>query len=191
MFKQKRHTGKLASAIAATSIFSGLAIFSAVAANAADVTAPKLMLTAYINGAGGESVMAGKYDEALTEIKRDRSASSDTYTAKITNQCVTYAVMRQLPQALSACDEALRAAKYDRMSTLRYAPGAVSQNSYVAIAYTNRAVVHMMSKDVEGAKSDLARAKSLAPDAEFVSKNLLAMGTTSSKIAQLDVAPIR
>jgi len=184
VLKQKRHTGKLA-AIAATSIFA------AVAANAADVTAPKLMLTAYINGAGGESVMAGKYDEALTEIKRDRSASSDTYTAKITNQCVTYAVMRQLPQALSACDEALRAAKYDRMSTLRYAPGSLSQNSYVAIAYTNRAVVHMMSKDVEGAKSDLARAKSLAPDADFVSKNLLAMEMSSSKIAQLYVAPIR
>ena len=184
MFSQKRHTGKLA-AIAATSIFS------AVAAHASDVTAPKLVLTAYINGAGGESVMAGKYDAALTEIKRDRSASSDAYTAKINNQCVTYAVMKQLPQAMSACDEALRAAKADRISALRYSPGSVIQNSYVAIAYTNRAVVHMMTKDVEGAKSDLARAKSLAPDAEFVSKNLLAMETSSSKIAQLNVAPVR
>jgi tetratricopeptide (TPR) repeat protein len=184
VFSQKRHTGKLA-AIAATSIFS------AVAAHASDVTAPKLVLTAYINGAGGESVLAGKYDAALTEIKRDRSASSDLYTAKITNQCVTYAAMKQLPQAMSACDEALRAAKYDRISALRYAPGSVIQNSYVAIAYTNRAVVHMMAKDVEGAKSDLARAKSLAPDAEFVSKNLLAMETSSSKIAQLNVAPVR
>jgi len=190
VLKQKRHTGKLAAATAAIP-FSALAIFSAVAANAADVTAPKLMLTAYINGAGGESVMAGKYDEALTEIKRDRAASSDAYTAKITNQCVTYTVMKQIPQAMSACDEALRAAKYDRLSALRFAPGSAIQNSYVAIAYTNRAVVHMMAKDIEGAKSDLARAKSLAPDAEFVSKNLLAMETSSSKIAQVNVAPVR
>src|SRR3569833_1834969 len=60
VLKQKRHTGKLA-AITATSIYA------AVAANAADVTAPKLMLTTKNKGAGGESVMAGKYDEALTE----------------------------------------------------------------------------------------------------------------------------
>ncbi len=184
MFSQKRHTGKLA-AIAATSIFS------AVAAHASDVTAPKLVLTAYVNGAGGESVMAGKYDAALAEIKKDRSASSDAYTAKVTNQCVAYAAMKQLPQAMSACDEALRTAKYDRISTLRYSPGSIAQNSYVAIAYTNRAVVHIMAKDPEGAKSDLARAKSLAPDAEFVSKNLLAMETSASKIAQLNVAPVR
>jgi len=184
VFSQKRHTGKLA-AIAATSIFS------AVAAHASDVTAPKLVLTAYINGAGGESVMAGQYDTALSEIKRDRSASSDLYTAKITNECVTYAAMKQLPQAKSACDEALRAAKFDRISALRYSPGSAQQNAYVAIAYTNRAVVSMMSKDVESAKSDLAHAKSLAPDAEFVSKNLLAMETSSSKIAQLNVVPVR
>jgi hypothetical protein len=184
VFTQKRHTGKLA-AIAATSIFS------AVAANAADVTAPKLVLTAYLNGAGGESVMAGKYDAALTEIKRDRSASSDLYTAKITNQCVTYAVMKQLTQAKSSCDEALRAAKYDRLGAMRFAPGSTIQNAYLAIAYTNRAVVQMMAKDVEGAKSDLARAKSLAPDAAFVSQNLLAMETSSSKIAQLNVMPVR
>src|SRR5262245_25558487 len=184
VFTQKRHTGKLA-AIAATSIFS------AVAAHAADVTAPKLILTAYVNGTGGESVMAGKYDDALTEIKRDRAASSDRYTAKITNECVTYAVMRQLPQAKSAGDEALRAAKYDRMGALRFSAGSALQNSYLAIAYTNRAVVQMMAKDVEGAKSDLARAKSLAPEADFVSKNLLAMETSSSKIAQVNIAPVR
>jgi hypothetical protein len=176
---------------AGATALAAASILSAVAAHAADVTSPKLVLTAYINGAGGEAVMAGKYDAALTQIKRDRSASSDAYTAKITNQCVTYAALRQIPQAMSACDEALRAAKYDRIATLRYAPGASYQNSYVAIAYTNRAVVHMMAKDVEGAKSDLARAKSLAPDAEFVSQNLLAMETSSSQIAQLNVAPVR
>jgi hypothetical protein len=186
MSSQKRHTGKLAAtAIAAASILS------AVAAHAADVTSQKLVLTAYINGAGGESAIAGKYDAALTEIKKDRSASSDMYAAKITNQCVTYAAMKLIPQAMSACDEALRAAKYDRLAALRYAPGSSQQNTYVAIAYTNRAVVHMMAKDVEGAKSDLARAKSLVPDAEFVSKNLLAMETSSSKIAQVNPVPVR
>jgi hypothetical protein len=183
VFSQKRHTGKLA--IAAASILS------AAAAHASDVTAPKLVLTAYINGAGGESVMAGKYDDALTAIKHDRSASSDLYTAKITNQCVTYTAMKLLPQAKSSCDEALRAAKYDRAAAQRFSPGSRLQNEYVAIAYTNRAVILMLTKDAEGAKSDMAHAQSLAPSAEFVSRNLLAMQTPASKIAQLSVAPAR
>lgn len=188
MFSQKRHTGKLAKSATAIAAAS---LISIAAAHASDVAAPKLVLTAYVNGAGGPSVLAGNYDAALTEIKKDRSTSSELYTAKITNQCVTYAVMKQLPQAMSACDEALRAAKYDRIAAERYAPGSSIQNAYVAIAYTNRAVVHMMAKDPERAKSDLARAKSLAPDAEFVSKNLLAMEGSASKIAQLSVSPTR
>src|SRR5262245_12516591 len=103
VFTQKRHTTKLA--IAATSVLV------AVSAHAEEVAVPKLVLTAFINGAGGESVMAGRYDAALTEIKGDRSASSDAYTARITNQCVVYAAMKQLQQAKSACDEAVRAAR--------------------------------------------------------------------------------
>jgi hypothetical protein len=183
VFTQKRHTGKLA--IAATSILS------AVAAHAADVTAPKLTLTAYINGAGGEKVMAGKFDEALTEIKQARYVASDEYTAKVTNQCVVYAATKLLPQAKSACDEALRAAKADRMGALRFSSGSSVQNGYLAIAYANRAVVQMMAKNPEAAKSDMARAKSLAPDAGFVSQNLLAMETSASKIAQVNAAPAR
>ena len=185
MFTQKRHTGKLATAIAAASILS------AAAAHAADVTAPKLVLTAYVNGVGGESVMAGKFDAALTQIKRDRSASSDEYSAKVTNECVTYAAMKQLPQAMSACDAAIRSARADRFGALRVSSGASIQNGYLAIAYANRAVVQMMAKNPDAAKSDLARAKSLAPDAEFVSKNLVAMESSASKIAQVNVAPTR
>lgn len=185
MFTQKRHTGKLATAIAAASILS------AAAAHAADVAAPKLVLTAYINGVGGESVMAGNYDAALTEIKRNRSVSSEAYSAKVTNECVTYAAMKQLSQAMSSCEAALRAAKADRMGALRFSSGANIQNGYLAIAYANRAVVQMLSKHPDAAKSDMARAKSLAPDAEFVSKNLLAMESSTSKIAQVGIAPVR
>jgi hypothetical protein len=178
MITHKHHARRLA--LAATSILT------AAAAHAADVAAPKMVLTAYVNGAGGESVMAGKFDAALTEIKRNRYASAEEYTAKVTNQCVAYAAMKQLPQAMSACDEALRSARYDQMSARSL--GTRIQNSYVAIAYTNRAVVQMMARNPEAAKSDMARAKSLAPDATFVSDNLLAMERSASKIAQVDLA---
>ena len=185
MFSQKRLTGKLAmSALAATSILSA-------AAYASDVTAPKLTLTAFVNGAGGESVMAGKYDEALSEIKYDRTSGADAYTARVTNECVAYAAKKQITEALSACDKAVKAANYERMMAQRFSPGASFQTSYLAIAYTNRAIIHTLAKDLESAKSDMARAQSLAPSAEIVTQNMLAMQTSASKIAQLGVTPAR
>ena len=187
MFSHKRHIGtiaKSATAIAACSILS------MAAAQAAEITSP-MMLTAYINAPGGESVLAGKYDAALAEIKSDRSSSSIAYTGKMTNLCVAYTAMKQLTEALSACDSAVRSAKDDRFSAQRYSAGTQAENAYVAIAYTNRAVAHMMAKDTASAKVDMERAKSLAPSAEFVSKNLAAVQGSGSKIAQLDVAPSR
>ena len=79
----------------------------------------------------------------------------------------------------------------DRLSAQRYTPGSARENSYVAIAYTNRAVASMMAKDSVSAKSDLDRAKSLAPSAEYVSRNIAAVQTKGSTIAKLDVAPAR
>ncbi len=188
MFSHKRHTGKLAKSATAIAIAS---ILSVAAAQASDMPRTPMMLTAYVNGVGGESVMAGKYDAALAEIKHDHSMSSMEYTAKVTNLCVAYTVKKQLTESMSACDSAVQAAKNDRMTSQRYWPASIRENSYVAIAYANRAVAHMMAKDSESAKLDLARAKSLAPSAEFVSKNLAAIESASSKIAQLDVAPSR
>ncbi len=183
VFTQKRHTGKLA--IAATSILS------AVAAHAADVTAPKLVLTAYVNGVGGEAVMAGKFDAALTEIKRNRNVSSDAVHRE------THQRMRRLhgDETAAASEELVRrgapCSKARSPGRAALLVGSNIQNEYLAIAYANRAVVQMMQKNPDAAKADMAHAKSLAPDAEFVSKNLLAMNSPASKIAQVTAAPSR
>jgi hypothetical protein len=73
VFSHKRHTGKLAKSATAIAIAS---ILSVAAAQASDMPRTPMMLTAYVNGVGGESVMAGKYDAALAEIKHDHSMSS-------------------------------------------------------------------------------------------------------------------
>jgi hypothetical protein len=187
VFSQKRHTRKFAKS---ATIAAASSLLFAVAAQAEAAGSP-MTLTAYTNGAGGESLTTGKYDMALVELKSDRSTTSSAYSAKINNLCVAYAIKRQLTEAKSACDAAVKAAKYDRLSSQRYAPGSVRENSYVAIAYTNRAIVHMLSKDTASAKADLDRAKSLAPTADFVARNMAAVQNSRSTIAQLDVAPSR
>jgi hypothetical protein len=187
VFSQKRHTGKFAT----TATIAAASVLFVAGAQAADVAKTQMVLTAYVNGAGGQSLTSGKYDAAFAEIQADRTYSSSAYSAKMNNLCVAHAAKRQLTQAKSACDAAVKAAKYDKINAQRYSPGSARENAYVAIAYVNRAVVHMMAKDSVSAKSDLARAKSLAPTAEFVSKNLLAVQNTRSTIAQLEVAPSR
>jgi hypothetical protein len=188
VFSHQRHIRKFAKSAAFVAASS---ILFVAATQATEVTGDKLMLTAYVNGSGGESLMSGKYDVALAEMATDRANGSTAYSAKMNNLCVAYAAKKQLTEAKVACTAAVKAAKYDRLSSQRFAPGSSRENSYVAIAYTNRAVVSMLTKDEAGAKEDLARAKSLAPTAEFVSRNLAAVQNARSTIAKLDVAPAR
>ena len=188
MFSQKRHSGKLAKS---ATMIAASSLLLVAAAQAADVAGSPMVLTAYTNGAGGTSLTSGQYDAALTEIKRDRTSNSMLYSAKLNNLCVTYAITKKLSDAKSACDAAVKAAKYDKLSAQRYSPGSSRENAYVAIAYTNRAVVHLMSKDQAKATADLTKAKSLAPTADFVARNMAAAQSSRSTIAQLEVAPSR
>jgi len=185
---QNRHKGKFAKP-AALLVASSLLI--AAGAHAADAARSSPVLTAYSNGAGGEALLAGKYEAALAEIKHFRPQSQMASSAKANNLCVAYVAVKQMEQAKSACKLALRAAKQDKISGTRFAPGSSRENAYLAIAYANRAVAHLMASDPTTARQDLARAQSLAPQAEFVSKNMAALQSSRSTIAQLEVAPSR
>jgi hypothetical protein len=188
VFSQNRHKGMLAKSATLIAISS---ILSVAAAHAASVTSSPMVLTAYVNGAGGESILAGKLDQALVEIKNARTPTSVEYTAMMNNLCVIYAAKKQVKEATSTCSSALKLAKYDRITSQRYAPGSARENAYVAIAYANRAVAHLMANDTARAQEDLSRAKSLAPSADFVSKNVLAAQGARSTIAQVEAAPSR
>lgn len=164
----------------------------ATGAQATETAHTPLVLTAYSNGAAGKSLLAGDYAAALTELQHTKSYVTLAASAKATNLCVAYAATRQLPEAKAACDSALQQAKYDRLTASRLTPGMSHENAYVAIAYANRAVVSLLSKDEAGARADLERAQKLAPDADFVARNLTAMAAKSrNTIAQLEVAPSR
>jgi tetratricopeptide (TPR) repeat protein len=188
VFSHNRHKWMLAKSATLVAISS---ILSVAGAQAAGVTHSPMVLTAYVNGAGGESILAGKLDEALAQIEKARTPTSVEYTAKMNNLCVIYTAKKQLEEAARACNSALKLAKYDRITSQRYAPGSSRENAYVAIAYANRAVAHMMANDEARAKDDLARAKSLAPSADFVSKNVLAAQSPRSTIAKIEAAPSR
>jgi len=155
-------------------------------AQATETAYQPLVLTAFSNGVGGAKLLDKKYGEALVEIRRYKPQSSLTSSAKANNLCVALAATRQLVEAKAACDAALISAKAENVSAARFT-GRLGDNSELAVAYSNRAVVYALTQDMASAKADLERAQMLAPKAEFVSRNLAAAAFSRSTIAQLDV----
>jgi len=185
VFSHNRHTRSVALLAASVALI-------ATGAQATQAVRPKLVLTAYSNGVGGETLLKGNYSQALTEIQHARPQWMIAASAKATNLCVAYTAMKQLTEAKAACDSAVKQAKYDRMSASRFSLSTKYENGYVAIAYANRAVVHMLSKDEASAKADLEKAKALAPEADFVARNVAAVDSKLARtIAQVEVSPSR
>lgn len=189
MFSYNRHTRSVAKSV---SLLVASTLLASAGAQAAETVHTPMVLTAYSNGAGGTSLLKGDYTDALTQIQHYKPQMMIAASAKATNLCVAYTATKQLPEAKTACDSALKQAKYDRLSASRFTPGASHENAYVAIAYANRAVVHMLASDEASAKADLEKAKMLAPNADYVARNALAVASKArSTIAQIQVTPSR
>jgi hypothetical protein len=181
--RHKRSVATAVSLLVATS-----AALHVAGAQAAETAHTPLVLTAYSNGVGGKDLIDKHYDEALTAIRAYKPQLSVMASAKANNLCVALTATRQLTEAKVACSNALKAAKYEKLSSARIAPGGSEENSYIAIAYANRAVAYILSQDMASAKADLERAQALAPSAEFVARNVAAVANSRSTIAQLDVS---
>ena len=184
MFSFHRHTR---SAARAAALLVASTAFCIAGAQATETAHMPLVLTAYSNGIGGAKLIDKKYDAALVEIRRNKPQSSLASNAKMNNLCVALTATRQLVEAKAACTAALSSAKAEKLSAARFT-GGLSDNSELAVAYSNRAVVYALSQDMASAKADLERAQVLAPKAEFVARNLAAAAFNRSTIAQLDVA---
>ena len=153
---------------------AGLALALVSGAALADGAQP-FTLTAYTDAAGGEAVVAGRYRDALQELKGRGGAMDLDPSATDTNRCVAYAMTLQARAARAACDTAVRAASKQR-NTLPAWLGwfGRSADERLALAYANRAVVYWMSHDEAAARKDLANALALSPKAGFVAHNIAA-----------------
>jgi hypothetical protein len=171
-------------------------LLASVAASLSAVTQAQpdspFLLTAYADAVGGERLIAGQYDTALVQIRNATQTDVNAEGVNKTNACVALAVLKQLDQARQACDEAVTAANRDKL----HSSGVVSksrldENESVAIAYTNRAVVHSLANEAVSSAEDLAEAHSLAPTSEFVARNIAAFRTSRNVAAGLQVVSRR
>lgn len=144
-------------------------------------------LTAFSNTASGNSLVHGDYQLALRQL--DFDAHSLDNVTEVTNRCVALTVTRKLQEARPACDAAVRAAKAD-LTSLPVSMSWARQDyrNYLALAYSNRAVLSWALNDTAGAQADLQKAAAVAPKAQFVARNLTALQSHAA-VAQVSVVP--
>lgn len=150
------------------------------------------VMTAYSDAVGGSQLLSGQYSAALVQIRGAQGSSGSPDLVKETNACVAFAMLRKLAEARAACDAAVTAATADRSHT----GGVVSksrlqENAAVAIAFSNRAIVHALSNEAVGSAEDLADAHLLSPQSEVVGRNIAVFRQLPGSATQLAVAAWR
>lgn len=138
----------------------------------------RFVFTAYSDAAGGAEVISGRYRAALEEMSGDAGNVALDPSALNTNRCIAYSMTLQWRQAHAACDAAIRAASAQRdLPPKGRNRSHDSDDDYLALAYTNRAILEWMSSDEAAARKDLAKAQEIAPQSDFVAQNFAALET--------------
>jgi hypothetical protein len=158
----------------------------------AATSAHNFVLTAYSNGLGGAELVSGNYAAAAEALHYQPASTAFDASTTSNNRCVALAMIKQWDSARIACDQAVRDAQQEKALLPSYQYWARKvKNDYLALALSNRAVLHWMSADTVAAANDLKRAESLSPNADFVTRNRAALeySHSSPAMAQVSVAP--
>jgi len=158
----------------------------------AATSAHNFVLTAYSNGVGGAELISGNYAAAAAALHYQPAISAFDASTTSNNRCVALAMIKDWNSARSACDQAVRDAQQEKALLPSYQYWARKvKNDYLALALSNRAVLHWMSADAVAAANDLKKAESLSPKADFVTRNRAALEYSQSNpaMAQVSVVP--
>jgi tetratricopeptide (TPR) repeat protein len=161
-------------------------LWIATTANAAQQGADQFMVTVYSDSRGSQELLSGHYDAALARIEASQGLDEANRFEAATNLCVAQMMAGRFGSARTACDAAVKTARSAAIATPTWGPPAGgAYQADVAIAYSNRAVLHWLTDDTQSAASDLAQAKRFAPKADFVAHNLTALYAQGQTLAQL------
>ena len=144
----------------------------APSAQCANVPSP-LYLTVFTDAPGGSVLLEGDYANAIGEIRKMNRVPAVT-SLHVTNLCVAQIVSREWADARSTCDAAIKAARLDKVRAPSWPSARTRYKDFVAVAYSNRAVLSLLSSEMTAGEDDLLRAQKIAPRAQFVKLNLAA-----------------
>jgi hypothetical protein len=154
--------------------------------------AHNFVLTVYSNGMAGTELISGNYAAASEALHSHPVISELDASTTSNNRCVALAMTKQWDSARIACNQAVREAQQEKAMLPSYQYWARKyKNDYLAVALSNRAVLHWMSSDSAAAANDLKKAEALSPNADFVTRNRAALeySHTNGAVAQVAVTP--
>ena len=177
-------------------VYCGLAAAVALllgSAVQAETSSHTFVLTAYSNGRGGAELMSGNYAAAAEALHSQRAAlrvgpehdQQQPLRGARHDQTVGFRPHRLRPGRT-------RCPAGEGIVALLPVLGAQGcKNDYLALALSNRAVLHWMSADSGGRGNDLKRAESLSPEGRFRHAQPLGPGVLAAHpaLAQVSVAP--
>jgi hypothetical protein len=134
-----------------------------------------LVMASYTDSRGGLSLERGRAAQALEQLQGRRDSRKSSF--ELTNQCVAHTVLRQFAEAGRSCDAAVERTLSVRNEMGNRLGGARRVfDRDVGVAYSNRAVMHLLSGDEVAAHKDLSQARKLTPNASYVMRNVEAAG---------------
>ena len=148
---------------------------------AASADEPAFTMTTITDSAHGAEIAAGKYEQAIEKIT---AADDDGTYFNSTNLCVAYTKTGNVVDALTACDAAIEQANsmsFDRRSysmsldRQRYSSKSLQERTrkkYLALALSNRGVLHAATGDVELARQDFVEALGVSARSSVAKANL-------------------
>jgi len=160
-------------------------VLATLAAGAAAQAAQpaKAVLRGYLDGAAGTALMSGNYTAVILQLSHHGSLYLSDALSASTNLCVAYTMTHQFAAAAPECDAAVDLARHDGVGPTLAA--RASYEEHLALAYSNRAVLHAMMAQPQRAADDIARAHALAPSADFVSQNLTAIAPSAAALPKV------
>ena len=165
------------------------AAVSLLLGSAAQAGEHNFVLTAYTNGRGGQALVSGDYDSAGKALSYKPTLSAFDNSTNSNNRCVSLTVTRQWDAARIACDKAVKDAEREKATLPSFEAWARgTEDDFVAVALSNRAVLRWRTSDSEAAAADLKRAAELSPKSTFVQRNLSALEYSHQALARVDVA---
>jgi hypothetical protein len=191
MFLRQRHIRDPNHSSLLQTLRAGIVVSALLACVACAEHQPRsLVMTVYSDGAGGKSVARGRYSAAIAEINLHKRTLDLYPSINSTNLCVAYSMTQQWTAAQRACNAAVSEARAEQASMPSWSDGTPARrNEHIAAAYANRAVLHWLSQDTDGAASDLAMAKEFASKADFVARNVAVLSAKDTAGTQDNVSP--
>ena len=126
-----------------------------------------LILTSFLDAAGGQALVDGRIKRAASQIDSQADAAPER-----TNLCVLRTLLRDLPGARTACDSAVESALRERAAVRRWDVARRQlANKRLAVAFSNRGVMHWLAGDSGASYGDLANARSIDPKAAYIVRN--------------------